>query len=316
MRSIAGHGRASQQKRPAHVRFRSFVRFAAESGHAGRGLHLALMAIPRRRCFACCSAVMPMPVSETANSTKLLPLLTLRAASLTSPALVNLQALLRRLSRICRRRIGSTVNAPRFSGASTTRRFLFCSASCPAVEMTSLISGLHGLWVKFELSGLDLREVEHLVDKAKKVSTSAMHALKRLLRLFCAEARRVGNQHVGEPDDGVERRAQLVAHARDELRLVLASLSQLPVLILNFIEQTHVLDGDRCLVRECLDQRDLFIGEWLDLRLDKTYNALRDSFAEHWDSKHRPKGKNFLRVSECIFRVCLDVDDLHRAAFE
>jgi hypothetical protein len=33
--------------------------------------------------FACCSAVMPMPVSETANSTKL-PLLTLRAASLTS----------------------------------------------------------------------------------------------------------------------------------------------------------------------------------------------------------------------------------------
>src|SRR6266404_2675812 len=35
-------------------------------------------------------------------------------ASLTSPALVNLQALLRRLSRICRSRMGSTVNAPRF----------------------------------------------------------------------------------------------------------------------------------------------------------------------------------------------------------
>ena len=49
--------------------------------------------------FACCSAVIPMPVSETANSTKLLPLLTLRAASFTSPALVNLQALLNRLSR-------------------------------------------------------------------------------------------------------------------------------------------------------------------------------------------------------------------------
>jgi hypothetical protein len=55
-----------------------------------------------------------MPVSETANSTKLLPLLTLRATSLTSPALVNLQALLNRLSRICRSRMGSTVNAPRF----------------------------------------------------------------------------------------------------------------------------------------------------------------------------------------------------------
>src|SRR6516162_2384948 len=90
--------------------------------------------------LAFCSAVMPMPVSETANSTKLLPLLTLRAASLTSPALVNLQALLNRLSSICRSRMGSTVNAPRFSWASTTSRFLFCSASCPAVPMTSLIS--------------------------------------------------------------------------------------------------------------------------------------------------------------------------------
>jgi hypothetical protein len=41
---------------------------------------------------------------------------------------------------------------------------LFCSASCPAVLMTSLISGeLHGLWV------------EHLVDEAKKVSPSAVH---------------------------------------------------------------------------------------------------------------------------------------------
>src|SRR5262249_50193216 len=59
----------------------------------------------------------------------------------TSPALVNLQALLSRFRSICRSRMGSTVNAPRFSWASTTRRFLFCSASCPAVLMTSLVSG-------------------------------------------------------------------------------------------------------------------------------------------------------------------------------
>src|SRR5262249_30509220 len=55
--------------------------------------------------------------------------------SLTSPSFVNLQALLKRLSRICRSRMGSTINAPRFSWASTTRRFLFCSASCPAVPV-------------------------------------------------------------------------------------------------------------------------------------------------------------------------------------
>src|SRR5215467_11027150 len=68
---------------------------------------------------------------------------------------------------------------------------------------------LHGLRIEFELSSLDLRQVENLVDEAKKVSTSAVHALQRLLRLFCAEARRIGNQHVSEPNDGIERRAQL-----------------------------------------------------------------------------------------------------------
>src|SRR5262245_17374811 len=91
--------------------------------------------------FACCSAVMPMPVSTTASSIPLPPLATLRACSLTSPCLVNLQALLSRLSSICRSRMGSAVRTPRFSWASTTRRFLFFSASCPAVPMTSLISG-------------------------------------------------------------------------------------------------------------------------------------------------------------------------------
>ena len=50
----------------------------------------------------------------------------------------------------------------------------------------------------------------------------ALHALERLLRLFRAEPRRVGDHHLGEPDDGVERRAQLVAHIGEELRLVLA----------------------------------------------------------------------------------------------
>ena len=43
--------------------------------------------------------------------------------------LVNLQALLRRLSKTCRSLMGSTVRAPKFSCAPTTSRFLFCAAS-------------------------------------------------------------------------------------------------------------------------------------------------------------------------------------------
>src|SRR6516162_6384209 len=91
--------------------------------------------------FACWSAVMPMPVSATAISIQSRPSRTRRARSLTSPCSVNLHALLKRLSRICRNRMGSRVIVPRFSCASTARLFLFCSASWRAVSITSSISG-------------------------------------------------------------------------------------------------------------------------------------------------------------------------------
>jgi hypothetical protein len=40
---------------------------------------------------------------------------------------------------------------------------------------------LHGLGAEFELPGLNLGEVEHLVDEAEQAGSGAMHALKRLL---------------------------------------------------------------------------------------------------------------------------------------
>jgi type II secretory pathway predicted ATPase ExeA len=49
--------------------------------------------------------------------------------------------------------------------------------------------------------------LEHLVDEAEQVGARAMHALKRLLRLFRAEAPRVRNHHLCQSDDGIERRA-------------------------------------------------------------------------------------------------------------
>src|SRR5262245_11832839 len=80
---------------------------------------------------------MPMPLSATASSTQSRPSATLRTRSATSPSFVNLQALLNKLRRICLSRIESALSAPRFSCASTMRRFWFLSASCPAVPMTS-----------------------------------------------------------------------------------------------------------------------------------------------------------------------------------
>src|SRR5215831_6896455 len=112
--------------------------------------------------LACCSAVMPMPVSATANSIQVRPSTTLRTFSLTSPCVVNLQALLNRLSRICRSRMGSTVSAPSFSCVSTTRRFLFCSASWRAVPTTSSISG-----ARFTVSGLSSSFPASIFERSK-----------------------------------------------------------------------------------------------------------------------------------------------------
>ena len=38
---------------------------------------------------------------------------------------------------------------------------------------------MHGLGAEFELPGLNLGEVEHLVDEAEQTGSGAMHALKR-----------------------------------------------------------------------------------------------------------------------------------------
>jgi hypothetical protein len=52
----------------------------------------------------------------------------------------NLQALLSRLSKICLSHRESAVNAPKFSCASMMRRFLFFSASCPAVPKSNAVT--------------------------------------------------------------------------------------------------------------------------------------------------------------------------------
>jgi hypothetical protein len=122
------------------------------------------------------------------------------------------------------------------------------------------------LRIELELSGLDLGEVEHLVDETKEVGAGAVHALQRLGGFLGTEPRRVGDQHLGEPDNGVERSAQFVAHAGDELGLVLAGLLELPILVLDFLEQLDVFDGDAGLVCEDGRKVDLFIRERLDCR--------------------------------------------------
>src|SRR5262249_9080968 len=105
--------------------------------------------------------------------------------------------------------------------------FLLGKQARRADDLVDLRGSAHGWWVELKLSGLDLRQVEYLIDEAKQVSTSAVHALEWFLRPLGAKACRVGDHHLGEPDDGIEWRAQLVAHAGGELRFVLAGQFEL-----------------------------------------------------------------------------------------
>ena len=157
--------------------------------------------------FACCSAVMPMPVSETDSSAQSRPLPTLLARSLTSPSFVNLQALLRRFEQ----------NLPQPHGVHGDGAEILLSVddkavlvllgelACGADDLVDQRSELHRLRIELELAGLYLGEIEHLVDQAEQMDPGAMHALQRLGGLLSTETGRVGHHHLGQPNDGVER---------------------------------------------------------------------------------------------------------------
>src|SRR6266568_1305823 len=124
---------------------------------------------------------------------------------------------------------------------------------------------------------------------------------------------RAVNHQFGIAEDRVERRAQLVAHIGEELRLVLARLFKLPAFVLNLAEQAHVLDGNHGLVCECRRQLYLLVGEWTHLRSFQHKHTDWGAFAQQWNSEHRPKIKPPRSLNEPVLRIGLHiwyVDDL------
>src|ERR1700730_1576168 len=95
-------------------------------------------------------------------------------------------------------------------------------------------------------------------------------------------------QRLADADDGVERRPQVMAHVGQKLRLMLAGLCKLAALVLDFVEQPHVLDGDHGLVGEGLDQLDLLGGERADLRTEQHDDPDRATFAQERNGQYGP----------------------------
>ena len=70
----------------------------------------------------------------------------------------------------------------------------------------------------------------------------ALNALEHRSHLVGHVTIDVVQDQLGVAEDGVERRAQLVAHVGEELRLVLARFGELAALVLDLSEQTCILD--------------------------------------------------------------------------
>ena len=74
--------------------------------------------------------------------------------------------------------------------------------------------------MRAEAAGLDARHVEDVVDDREEILAARADVAAILLVLLRAErAEDAALHHLGEADDGVERRAQLVAHVGEELGL-------------------------------------------------------------------------------------------------
>ena len=103
---------------------------------------------------------------------------------------------------------------------------------------------------------LDLREVEDVVDQGEQVAARGEDILQILLLLAVDVAEHPLQEHLGKADDGVERCPQLVRHVGEELRLVAIRDLELAALLLELLKQARVLQGQRRLGREGLEQLD------------------------------------------------------------
>src|SRR6516164_8335104 len=122
--------------------------------------------------------------------------------------------------------------------------------------------------LEHELASLDLGQIEHVIDESEQVPAIGLKPLEYAEHLLGRLTVSAIRHQFGIAQDGIKRRAQLVAHIGEKLRLVLARFFQLSALVLDFVKQSNVLDGDRALVGEGRDQLDLLISESSHTRAD------------------------------------------------
>src|SRR6516162_5611651 len=132
----------------------------------------------------------------------------------TSPASVNLMALPTRLIRTWVKRRPS----PCPGGSSRASSSLNASFLSPASGSSVLRTVLNAVVGEFEheLTGLDLGQIEHVIDESEKVPTVGLKALEDAQHFLGWLTISAVRHQFGIAQDGVEWRAQLVAHIGEE----------------------------------------------------------------------------------------------------
>ena len=131
-------------------------------------------------------------------------------------------------------------------------------------ERTHLVEQRHDVHVfekDIHAAGLDLRQIENVVDQAKQVAAGAFDLLEVGDEAFLSEIDGFFLENFAVADDGIERRAQLMAHVGEELRLVPARYFEFLPLVLDFVEQPRVLNRQYRLRRERFHQVDGVLRE-------------------------------------------------------
>ena len=207
------------------------------------------------------SGGMPTPVSVTVTTSSSA---TARASTSTRPPSgVNLTALESRLSTTCLNRSSSACTESTSSCDVQAEGDAVCGGPF-ADEREGVLEGVgdpEGGRLEGHLAGFDLRQVEHLVQQLEQVPTGVPDVADVLVLAIVELAEHPVQQHLREADDRVERGAQLVGHAGEELRLVPARDLQLGRLRLELPEEPGVDDRDRRLGGEGLQQLDDVVGE-------------------------------------------------------
>ena len=162
--------------------------------------------------------------------------------------------------------------------------------------------------VQVHSAGFDLREVEDVVDELEKMMRRTQDALEWLRLLGALQVARILEQHLGQADDGIQRRTQLVRHVRQELRFQLARFRQLLALRLALLEQPRILDGQHRLRGERLQQPH---GRGREFTRDLAPDHQRAGYVLVAQQRHGDHRADSVPPDDAYPARCLDVRHLH-----